>query len=215
MSEELRTRDRQLATTADGFLYDTVTGEVLSYEGPSPSGTPVTENFTINSVEAADWVLELRSGIEGEIAGIEAQLEAVTKMLHARKSAAMRKLSWWEFRFGPSLIAFARSCLRGKSRTAQFSWGRISFRRTGGNNEIIDMKAAVEWMRNWMPDKIKSKEWVNVTDLLDAKKISDRWDEEEEGVTKHPTPFLISSEPSENVTITTGIDIDREERTTR
>jgi hypothetical protein len=210
MSQELSIRDRQLATTADGFLYDTETGEVLSYEGPSPSGTPVTENFTINSVEAADWALQLRSGIEGEIAGIETQLEAVTEMLRARKSAAMRKLSWWEWKFAPSLIAFARSCLRGKSRTAQFSWGRVSFRKTGGNNEIIDMKAAVEWMREFDPSKIKVIETVRVKDFIDFKKeYFDEWSEQPS------LPFLISSEPSENVTITTGIEIDREERPTR
>jgi phage host-nuclease inhibitor protein Gam len=210
MSQELATNERRLATTADGFLYDTETGEVLSYEGPSPSGTPVTDSFQINSVEAADWALQLRSGIEGEIAGIEAQLEAVTKMLQARKSAAMRKLSWWEFRFASSLITFARSCLTGKSRTAQFSWGRVSFRRTGGNNEIIDMKAAVEWMRWANSDLIRTVETVRVSDVLAThRRIFQETGEPE------PLRFIVSSEPSENVTISTGIEIDREERTRR
>jgi phage host-nuclease inhibitor protein Gam len=207
MSEELA--NRETARTADGFIYDTDTGEVVGHDQvPGPD-----QPWEVNSIASADWVLELRSEIEGEIAGIQAQLEAVTKMLQARKSAAMRKLSWWEFRFAPSLIAFAKSCLTGKSRTAQFSWGRVSFRKTGGNNEIIDMKAAVEWMRNWNPGYIKSKEWVNVSDLLETKKVVDSWDEEE-GMSES-LPFLVSSEPSENVTISTGIEINREERTTQ
>jgi hypothetical protein len=210
MAEELDTNDRRLATTADGFVYDTETGEVIGFEGQCPTGEKFSDWFRIKGVEEADWVLQLRSGIEGEIAGIEAQLEAVTKMLQARKAAAMRKLSWWEFRFAPSLIAFARSCLRGKSRTAQFSWGRVSFHKTGGNNKIIDMKAAVEWMRFITPDVIRTVETVRVTDVLHTRKRL----EDETGEIEI-LPFLVSSEPSENVTISTGIEIDREERTTR
>jgi hypothetical protein len=209
MSEELESTET--ATDSDGFIYRIDNGEIVGRNGDDEK--PISEVWSVDSDEAAEWVLEQRAMIESRILAINARKKAMMENLDALASKEMRRLSWLEWRFAPSLIAYARKKLRGKERTAIFQAGRVSFRKTGGNNEIIDMKAAVEWMKEFMPEKIKVKETVNITDLLEAKRQSDKWDEEE-GIT-HPTPFLVSSEPSENVTITTGIEINREERTTR
>jgi hypothetical protein len=198
-------------TDSDGFIYRIDNGEIIGRNGDDEK--PISELWSVDSDEAAEWVLEQRAMIESRILAINARKRAMIENLDALANKEMRRLSWLEWRFAPSLIAYARKKLRGKERTAIFQAGRVSFRKTGGNIVIIDMKAAVEWMRNWTPDKIKSKEWVNVGDLLKAKKEVDQWNETED--MHEALPFLISSEPSENVTISTGIEIDREEQTTR
>jgi hypothetical protein len=209
MSEELESTDT--ATDTDGFIYRIDNGEIIGRNGDDEK--PISEVWSVDSDEAAEWVLEQRAMIESRILAINARKRSMIENLDALANKEMRRLSWLEWRFAPSLIAYARKKLHGKERTAIFQAGRVSFRKTGGNNEIIDMKAAVEWMKVRCPEKVKITESVKVSDVLWTKKAL--YESEEEYRKSYPLPFLISSEPSENVTISTGIEIDREERTTR
>lgn len=194
-----QSESRQIAVDSEGFVYDTETGEVLGMNG-------VAEVFTVDSAEKADWTLEIRSRIEGQIAGIEARLKAVTEQLKAMRREQVRRLAWWEWKFGSGLIAFARQSLTGRSKTARFGWGSVSFRQTAGTNQIIDMHSAVEWMRTWKPESIRRVETVTIKDLFAARESVIEETGEEPAF-----PFVVSSGPSENVTISTGIAIERGE----
>ena len=75
-------------------------------------------------------------------------------MLDAQINAATRTLTWWDWRFGPSLVAVARSCLTGTSKTVLFNWGKVAFRSTPGSTQIIADAAAVAFVEKmWKPAK--------------------------------------------------------------
>jgi hypothetical protein len=197
LEEIVTASERQTAVDGDGWLYDTDTGEVLGH-------VEVTERFTVDSASAADWALELRSRIEGNIAGIDARIKALNEQLQALRKQEIRKLSWWEYRFGGSLIAFARAMLAGtKGKTARFTWGKVAFRATAGRNEILDMPKAIEFVRTWEPGRVKVVESVNVKDVLAARDTAKTVTGEDQA---GELPFLVSSGPGENVTISTGIE---------
>lgn len=181
----------------DGWVYDVATGEVLGR-------VDVAERFQVDSVESADWALELRSRIEAEIVAIDARLKAVTERLQAMRSDQVRRLSWWEWRFGPSLAAFARSLLGKKSRTVKFGWGQVAFRTSAGSNEILSQEEAVAWMRVWAPERVRVVESVTIKDVLKVRDaVAAKNDEEPEHL-----PWLASSGPQESVKISTGIEVE-------
>lgn len=195
-STEIVPAERETAVDPDGWIYDTSTGEVIGRED-------LPAKFEVDDIDKAEWSLELRSKLEGDIAAIDIRLAAVREQLQAIRREKLRRLSWWDWKFGDSLKAFARSQLGKKSKTAQFAWGKVSFRTTAGNNEIMDMEAAVEWMKVWKPAKVKVTEKVGVKDVLatiqEVAEIS--------GEKPEKPPWLISSDSHENVTISTGIEI--------
>lgn len=186
--------ERATAVDPDGWEYDVETGEVLGR-------ADVADAFAIDSPERADWALELRSKIEGDLAGVNARLKAVTAQLQALRRQHERRLAWWDWRFSQGLVAFARSVLAGRSRTVRFGWGSVSFRQTKGHSEIIDMAAAVEFVRAWWPETVRRVETVGVNTVLAlAEKVRESTGEDER------LPFLVTSGPGENVTIITGVE---------
>jgi phage host-nuclease inhibitor protein Gam len=188
------TPERPTAVDSDGWVYDTISGEVLGHAG-------APERFVIASEDDADWALQRRSEVEAEVAKIDAQIRAVTANLQAKRAAALRRLSYWEWRFAPTLIEFARSRLTGKSRTWQGTWGRVSFRRTPGSNAIIDDEAAVAFVREWAPDRVKVVRSVTLKDVLAVKGQAEAVTGEEVSL-----PFVVSSPPGEAVDVRTGIE---------
>ncbi len=202
MPNDLAPVERETAVDADGWEYDVATGEVL--------GRPdVHELFEVRSVDDAEWVLELRSAIEGEIAGVRARLKAIESNLRALESAQVRRLSWWEWRFAPSLVAFARRQLTGKSRTVRFAWGKVAFRKTRGSTDILDPERALEFVRAWNPKAIRVKEHVTTADVLATLHTIEMATHE---VPETPN-WLIRSGEAESVTISTGIDVQVREET--
>jgi hypothetical protein len=183
------------AVDSDGWVYDVETGEVVGLAS-------APDRFTVDSPESADWALQRRSEVEAEVAKIDAQLRAVTENLKAKRNAALRRLSYWEYRFGPALVAFARSQLAGKSRTWQGAWGKVAFRKTPASHAIVDMAAAVEWMGVWAPGRVKVARSVAVRDVLAVKAEVEGANQEEERL-----PFVVASPPGEAVVISTGIEI--------
>jgi hypothetical protein len=202
LEEIVTASERQTAVDGDDWLYDTDTGEVLGH-------VEVTERFTVDSASAADWALELRSRIEGNIAGIDARIKALNEQLQALRKQEVRKLSWWEYRFGGSLIAFARAMLAGtKSRTARFTWGKVAFRTTPGRTQILDMTHAVQFVKTWDPDAVKVVESVTTKDVRNALAAASAATGED---LSRSLPFLIESGPGESVTVSTGIETERRE----
>ena len=184
----------------DGYLVCLVDGEVLGRVG-------LDEHFTIDTEAKADWALELRSEIEGELAGIDARIKAVTEQLSRLRKQKLARLSFWDFKFRSQIIGFARTWLENrKERTMQLTWGKVAFRKTAGRTEIMDMPKAVAFVRAWAPDAVKVVETVNQEAIKEAR---------ENAVAANfagvppDLPFLASSGPGESITISTGITKER------
>ncbi len=190
---ELATTDPQTSIDGEGYIYDIATGEVLGR-------IDLVDRWEVDSAEAAEWALELRSKIEGHLAGIDARRRALVAQLDALRREQERRLNWWDVRFRSSLVEFARSQLTGKARTARFAWGSVAFRKRQGTNEIVDMAAAVEWAKEWAPEAVKVSERVGVKDVLAARELALRLSVEPVAL-----PFLVSTGPSETAEIDTGV----------
>lgn len=190
------------AIDADGWIVNAETGEVIGREG-------IGSGWTIDSVEAADWALKLQSEIQADILAIDARIQAVTANLQALRRAKVRRLSYWDFRFASQLVTFARTQLRGRSKTAQFTWGRVSYRTMRGTTSVIDDAAALDYVRTWAPDQIRRtepRETVNVAAIAEAHRRAVAATGEDD-----PLPFIVTSHPHEEATIQTGIPTPGEE----
>lgn len=192
-------RVQETDVTPDGYIFDVQTGEILG-RADEP------ERFTVNSEDAANWVLELRSGIEGGILGLKARKAAMVAKMDAMIAGETRKLSWWEYRFGGELTAFAKRMLAGgKSKTARFNWGSVAFRATKGTNIILDQPKAIEYVEAYAPELVKVAKSVTVESVMKAKGVAEHTlGEKQEG----DLPFMASSGPGENVTISTGVELE-------
>jgi hypothetical protein len=164
---EVPNDEPRTAVDAEGYVYDVDTGEVLGRQD-----TP--DAFTVDSTEAAEWALELRSKIEGNVAAIEARMRAITENLEAMRRAELRRLAWWEWRFGGQLIDFARRHLPGKSKTWRCPWGRVEFRNERDSTNIADMGQALEYVRCWAPEEVRRVETVTVAGVRRAAAVAAR-----------------------------------------
>lgn len=178
--------ERQTAVDGEGWLYDVETGEVLVFAGAAVD--------LVDTREKADAVLETRARIEGQILAVQARRQAVLTQLDRLEQAQRRRLDWWERRWGSLLADFARSLLTGKSRSVDFTFGRVSFRATRGSHRITNMDAAVEWVRRRDPELVKVVETTTVTAVVSLAQGK-------------PLPFLESTAPGESVSVTTGIEL--------
>ena len=190
--------ERQTWTDPDGWIVDSATGEVLGR-------ADVAQRFEVTSDEAADWTLQIRSEIEGRIAGLVARKTAAVAMIDALIADQRRRLAWWDWRFAASLTSFARSCLTGKARTAKFAWGQVAFRKTAGSTVILDDAAALAFVETWAPEKVKVVRSVNVSAVKAAIEAARAACPDEE----IEVPFLRVSGEDETVSITTGIAVEK------
>lgn len=191
---------RNTAVDPEGWVYDVDTGEVIGKD-------MVDDRFKVDTPEAADWALEVRSRIEGNILAIDERKRAVCRQLDAMRNDQIRRLSWWEWRFGSDLIGFARTLLKGKSRSVKFTWGSVSFRTTQGTTEILDMPAAVAFVRAWEPELVKVVETVGLKAIEAARRQAVDATGEDESL-----PFVRSTGQQESVSISTGIEATGKER---
>jgi hypothetical protein len=187
---------------SDDWLLDAETGAVVGR-------LDVADHFHIDSTEKAEWALRLRGEIEGRIVDLDARLEALRANLLALRAEQVRRLAWWDWRFGSQLADFARRMLAGgKKRTWTCAWGRVSFRRTPGNTKILDgcMHEAVAFVRAWEPGRVRVVETVGVKDVeavMEAIRAATEEEPEKPG-------WIKSTGESENVTINTGIHLKKE-----
>jgi hypothetical protein len=204
----------------DGCVFDLATGELLDQKAidllralPSESDNAIPLHaieelesavapLTIESRDDAEYALEKLSRIEGRLLGLKARRDALMKNLDAQIRHEQRKLSWWDWRFGSAVKGFARTLLSGKDRTVRFNFGSVSFRKVNGTPEIIDESGAVEWCKKWNPAVVKVKESVTATNA--AKTLEQvRRDLEDPS---YSVPFLVFSQDSESVNISTGVE---------
>ena len=194
---ELTEAPHATAVDADGYLYDLVTGEVLGH-------AEAHELFTVDSPESADWVLMLRSQLEGEALAIDAQLEALASNLRARRRKVEQRLAWWDYRFASSLVGWAKRQLEGgKGRTLQLNWGRVKGRKTPASHRILDDSAAVAFVEGIDPSLVKVTKTVGVKAVISAAK--ELGAATGEPVELNTLPWLIASPAGENWTIETRV----------
>jgi hypothetical protein len=182
---------------SDDWLLDAETGTIVGR-------LDVADHFHIDSTVKAEWALRLRGEIEAQVAALDARLEALRANLLALRAEQVRRLSWWDWRFGSQLADFARRMLAGgKKRTWTCAWGRVSFRKSQGRTEILDMEAAVAWMERWNPALVKVERSVSKKDVLEVAAQAPALPGEE----YVPPKWLRIDGEGERVTIDTGIRI--------
>lgn len=181
----------------DGWLTDAETGAVVGR-------IDLPDRFQVDSPQTAEWALRLRGEIEGRIVDIDARLEALRANLLALRGEQVWRLNWWEWRFRSQLADFARRMLAGgKRRTWTCAWGRVSFRKSKGQTEILDMDAAVAWMERWDPSRVRVERSVSKKDVLEVAAQAPALPGEE----YVPPKWLRIEGEGERVTIDTGIRI--------
>jgi hypothetical protein len=152
------------------------------------------------------WMLRLRGEVEARILSLEAQKKAVCENFDILIRGERRRLSWWDWKLGPQVTAFARRMLAGsKRRTWTCPWGRVSFRTCKGQAEILDDREAVAFVKQWSPEHLKVIETVGVKGVLAA------LDAVREALGEEPEPpgWLKTTGEYEKVDIKTGIHINK------
>jgi len=203
--------ERQIGQSPDGWLYDVKTGEVLGLaeavddEGARLGMRGLAARFEIDSEDAANWSLMIRTEVESNLLALQARRDAVNKHIDALIAEQRRRLSWWEFRFQPSLIAFARTLLKGKSRTVQLTWGKVAFRRTKGSTAILDPATALEYVETFAPSLVSRKAWVTVGAIAEAARIAEEATGEPQEASL--SSFVARSGETESVTVSTGLEV--------
>jgi len=186
-------------TTEDGFLLDPENGSVLGHVQDLPE-----KPFQIDSDEAANWALKLLSSIEGTAAGLRLRRDALIAQMDKVIAEVDRKASWWEYRFGPDLRTYAKTQLKGKSKTKHFDWGSVAFRESKGSNTIVSDEEALQYVETFAPQLVKQKRWVGITEVLEAATIA----EKALGEPQTDLGFMKHSGPSTSAKISTGISIE-------
>ena len=186
----------RIAFEEDGTAYDPDTGEVIAPDDPRVLATlDARPPFTIETRDEAELALQRRLRIEGAIAALEMERRTLVANIEKEINLHRRRLAWWESRCRAALVEFARSML-GKGRTAQFHHGRVAFRTAKGKSHIVDMEAAVTFVRDWAPSEIKEE--VGFKAIEKAIKVAEEASGDEYG----PLPFLVTGGSHESVTIT-------------
>lgn len=174
------------SVTEDGDLYDAETGEVIGRADGSDPDAIVDD-------ETAERALAIRLRIEGELAGLAAERKAILAQYHTRRRRLESRLTYWDHKHRAALEAYARTKLRNGERSAYFAHGTVKYRTCKGTHTIIDENAAVDWMYDRCPDRVKVTVEVNVKDVLELRGPDER------------LPFLLHSGPTERVVIETGV----------
>lgn len=174
-----------------GYWIDPETGEVLGVVEPKPE-------FRVDSRSAAEWVLEKMSAAEAEMLAIQARKKALVEHLEIQRKAAERRRDYLLARFGPELEEFARQELAGqKGKTLTLDFGKVSFRAVAGKVTVADESRAMEAF----PEAVKVSTSFLISQVPKAKAEMLR----DQGPDALLAAGLIWVEPSESVTIDTGV----------
>lgn len=151
-------------SAVDGYLVDEG-GEVVGLADP----------VTIDDPEKADAMLARIGRHEAHLRALAIQEASVRANFARMRREHERAVEWLRRRFSPEFEAWARSQLEGKrSKTLVLAHGRISLRTAKARAKITDKRAAVAWVQEHAPDRVKVRHDVTAADALAA------WNESEE-----------------------------------
>lgn len=156
--EEILAVQPETITTPEGYVI-TEEGEIIRH---------IDQPFAVVDRNSAEWVLQRLMDADAAIFAETARLTAVTEHIQARMKEQTRRRDWLRARFAHELEQYAAGQLVGqKARTLVLDHGKISFRRTSGSTQVLDMAAAVEWAKQNAPESLKITESVLVSPLKD------------------------------------------------
>lgn len=148
------------AYDSDGYPYALADGEVLDpadlerYQlAPGLDDQP--KPFVINDRPSAEWALERREIVCSLISAIEERRAFLNANLNRQRKQLEAKLKWWDWRFRDQFIAFARTMIKGKSKTVVFDHGTFSLRTSKGKSSLTDEDAALAFVEVYNPDGVK------------------------------------------------------------
>lgn len=143
----------------DGYLIDSLTGEVLEYVGEP--------RFSIDSEDKAEWAMHKRMDAVREVESLKAKRRAILDNLDRQIRQAEGRVRALDYRFGEDLTAFARTRLSGKRRSWACPYGTVAFRRTKARwtwSDAPDAKErAVRWAYEHFNELAESEGLVRVT----------------------------------------------------
>lgn len=182
---------------ADGWVIDSETGEVVGREDVLPA-------VVVENDREANVLLELRCRTEANIAAIDYRLDVLRDNLRRQRKQQENRLAFWDWRYGPAVIAYAKKMLaRGKARTLTFDWGRVKVRRDQGAHKIVDHDEALDFVKQWSPGLVKTREHVGVTEVLSAREVAAR--ECAMAEENMILPFMTAEPPGDRWEVVTGI----------
>ena len=140
-------------------LVDSETGEIFD----------IPERFVIDSEAAADWAIERRVNLTGEIARLKAKRNDILARMDAEIARYEKRVEGWDRRFLAELTEWAaaereRRGVRGK--TLHTTHADLQQRETRPKHEITDMDEATAWAYENAKGLVHVKHWVNVSELL-------------------------------------------------
>src|SRR4029077_9204550 len=97
------------------------------------------------------------------------QFQAIEKQFKSRLRTQHQRLAYLDWRFGASLITWARSQLAKGSRTWRGTYGSVKFRKTPGSRKVLDDAAAVEFVETYAPELVKVSKTVNLKAIDEAR----------------------------------------------
>ena len=158
MTVELDDQERN-TEWVDDCLIDLETGEIIATREPA---------FRVDSIEAAEWVLDRIGRREAAVVALRVRREAILNNLEAMIKAEQRRLDGLHYRFDGELESFARAEIErtgARTKTLRTAFGSISFRISKASRKIIDMAAAVAWAKVWAPELVRTKEDVLISEI--------------------------------------------------
>jgi phage host-nuclease inhibitor protein Gam len=123
------------------------------------AGNGGESTFTPDTKERADWVL-------GKIADARSRAARIRENAETMAKQAEAEATFFEWKYGPALQAFARQELTGGKRKSLTLYnGTLGFRNKPASVSIGDTKAALAWARENLPEA--------VVETIDKKAIAD------------------------------------------
>lgn len=169
------------------WVIDLSTGEILRH-------VQACDEFHVEDMASAEWVLERMAEVDGDILGLEARLAAITDQMGAMVRDRKNRREWLDRRFGAELEHFAAGELLGaKTRTLKTPYGSLSFRTSPGSIKVVNEEGALEWAKAHCPEAVKVKESVLVTPLKGQEEML-------------PVAFFEVEGPKDRFYVKTGVD---------
>ena len=193
------------ATNLDATIeYEIVDGWMISTDGEVLGHILADDIFVPDTEEKVEWVFRLAMEAEAELIAIDKQRAAIIANLDRKKVTPRNRLAWIWMKWQGHVEEFAKRSLQamgGKSKTLKLAHGSVAFRTTKGSSEITDKAAALAFVMEWAPSRLKYRD-VTIADVeaaITAAKLE---------LEPEVDAFFVKYGPGESVSIKTGIERD-------
>lgn len=146
----------------DGMLVDESTGEVIG-----AAGKP---EFRVHDDESLAWIMKKLLTASAELEAIDnstavIRAKAVLDNAESMKKDAQRRIDGLLYRFQSEIGEYAKTQLKGSSKTLKTLYGSVSFRTVNESLKVKDKDAALAWAKNYCKDAIKTTEEFQISKM--------------------------------------------------